>query len=127
MARRVFSAGFVWRVIENKWDGFEAAFLGFEPRKLLPKPDEFWEKLTADKRIVRNPQNIRSVRDNPQFVMDIATEHGSFGKLLATWPADDQIGLLDQIGSTPVCTQFTNALLVFLLLLAKNIHTIYAD
>src|SRR3546814_13142141 len=27
--------------------------------------------------------------------MDIATEHGSFGKLLATWPADDQIGLLD--------------------------------
>src|SRR3546814_9257021 len=52
-------------------------------------------KLTADKRIVRNPQKIRSVRDNAQFVMDIATEHGSFGKLLATWPADDQIGLLD--------------------------------
>src|SRR3546814_17986241 len=51
MARRVFSAGFVWSVIENKWDGFEAAFLGFEPRKLLHKPDEFWEKLTADKRI----------------------------------------------------------------------------
>src|SRR3546814_7122374 len=45
--------------------------------------------------IVRNPQKIRSVRDNAQFVMDIATEHGSFGKLLATWPADDQIGLLD--------------------------------
>src|SRR3546814_10179281 len=49
MARRVFSAGFVWSVIENKWDGFEAAFLGFEPRKLLHKPDEFWEKLTDRK------------------------------------------------------------------------------
>lgn len=95
MAKRVFSAGFVWSVIENKWDGFEAAFLGFEPRKLLHKPDEFWEKLAGDKRIVRNPQKIRSVRDNAQFVMDIAAEYGSFGKLLATWPADDQIGLLE--------------------------------
>lgn len=95
MTRRVFSAGFVWSVIDNKWDGFEAAFLGFEPRKLLHKPDEFWEKLAGDKRIVRNPQKIRSVRENAQFVTDIAAEHGSFGKFLAAWPADDQIGLLE--------------------------------
>lgn len=95
MAKRVFSAGFVWSVIENKWDGFEAAFLNFEPRKLLHKPDEFWEKLASNKRIVRNPQKIRSVRDNAQFVMDIAAEYGSFGKLLAGWPMDDQVGLLD--------------------------------
>lgn len=95
MAKRVFSAGFVWSVIENKWDGFEAAFLGFGPRKLLHKPDEFWEKLASDKRIVRNPQKIRSVRDNARFVMDIAGEYGSFGKLLATWPMEDQVGLLD--------------------------------
>lgn len=95
MTKRVFSAGFVWSVIENKWDGFEAAFQGFEPRKLVHKPDEFWEKLAADKRIVRNPQKIRSVRDNAQFVLDIAREHGSFGRLLATWPGTDQVGLLD--------------------------------
>jgi 3-methyladenine DNA glycosylase Tag len=95
MAKRVFSAGFVWSVIENKWDGFETAFQKFEPRKLVHKPDDFWEKLASDKRIVRNPQKIRSVRDNAQFVLDIAAEYGSFGKLLATWPMDDQIGLLD--------------------------------
>lgn len=98
MAKRVFSAGFVWSVIENKWDGFEAAFQGFEPRKLVHKPDEFWEKLASDKRIVRNPQKIRSVRDNAQFVLDIAQEHGSFGKFLAAWPADDQVGLLELLG-----------------------------
>jgi 3-methyladenine DNA glycosylase Tag len=95
MAKRVFSAGFVWSVIENKWDGFEAAFQGFEPRKLVHKPDEFWEKLAGDKRIVRNPQKIRSVRDNAQFLLDIAAEYGSFGKMLAAWPATDQIGLLE--------------------------------
>jgi len=95
MTKRVFSAGFVWSIIEAKWDGFEAAFLGFEPRKLLLKPDDFWEKLTSDKRIVRNGQKIMSVRANAAFVTDIAKQYGSFGKMLAQWPADDQIGLLD--------------------------------
>ena len=56
MAERVFAAGFVWRVIEQKWPGFEEAFLGFEPKRLLFQPDDFWHDLTADKRIVRNPQ-----------------------------------------------------------------------
>ncbi|TIU81168.1 MAG: DNA-3-methyladenine glycosylase I, partial [Mesorhizobium sp.] len=35
MAERIFAAGFVWRVIEQKWPGFEEAFLGFEPKRLL--------------------------------------------------------------------------------------------
>lgn len=95
MARRVFSAGFVWSVIDKKWPGFEEAFLDFNPKRLLFQPAEFWEKLASDKRIVRNPQKIRSVRENAKFVSDIAAEHGSFGKFLANWPADDQIGLLE--------------------------------
>jgi 3-methyladenine DNA glycosylase Tag len=95
IARRIFSAGFVWSVIDKKWPGFEEAFLGFNPKRLLFQPAEFWEQLTSDKRIVRNPQKIKSVRENAKFVSDIAGEHGSFGKFLAAWPADDQIGLLE--------------------------------
>lgn len=95
MARRVFCAGFVWSVIDKKWPGFEEAFLGFSPKRLLFQPAEFWEKLTQDTRIVRNPTSIKSVRENAKFVTDIAAEHGSFGKFLAAWPADDQIGLLE--------------------------------
>jgi 3-methyladenine DNA glycosylase Tag len=95
MAARVFSAGFVWSVIDKKWPSFEEAFLGFNPKRLLFQPAEFWEKLATDKRIVRNPQKIKSVRDNAKFVSDIAKEHGSFGKFLANWPADDQAGLLE--------------------------------
>jgi 3-methyladenine DNA glycosylase Tag len=93
MTERIFAAGFVWRVIEQKWPGFEAAFLGFEPKTLLFQPDEFWEGLTRDDRIVRNPQKIRSVRDNAAFVDRVSKEHGGFGKFLAGWPADDQVGL----------------------------------
>ena len=98
MAKRVFSAGFVWSVIETKWPGFEAAFFGFDPKRLTFQPDEFWEGLAGDKRIVRNPQKIKAVRENARFVADIAREHGSFGKFLAEWPADDQIGLLELMG-----------------------------
>ncbi len=94
MSERIFAAGFVWRVIQQKWPGFEAAFLHFEPRALLFQPDEFWEGLARDERIVRNPQKIRSVRDNAAFVDRVSVEHGGFGKFLADWPAGDQVGLL---------------------------------
>jgi 3-methyladenine DNA glycosylase Tag len=94
MAQRIFSAGFVWSVIEAKWPGFEAAFLGFDVGRLLFEPDEFWERLCGDARIVRNPQKIMAVRANARFVADIASEHGSFGRFLAGWPADDQVGLM---------------------------------
>src|SRR5262245_46692206 len=95
MAKRIFSAGFVWSVIDKKWPGFEKAFLGFDPKRLAFQPDEFWEGLAGDARIVRNPQKIKAVRDNVGFVVDIAGEHGSFGRFLQRWPADDQIGLLE--------------------------------
>jgi 3-methyladenine DNA glycosylase Tag len=95
MAKRIFSAGFAWSVIEKKWPGFEAAFLGFEPKRLLAQPDEFWEKLASDSRIVRNAQKIMSVRENAAFIDEIARQHGSFAKFLAAWPGSDQIGLLD--------------------------------
>jgi len=98
MAQRIFSAGFVWRVIEAKWPGFEEAFLGFQPRTLLFQPEDFWNELTSDARIVRNGQKIMAVRDNAIFVERIAKEHGSFGKFLAAWPADDQIGLTTYLG-----------------------------
>jgi 3-methyladenine DNA glycosylase Tag len=98
MAARIFSAGFVWSVIDKKWPSFEEAFLDFNPKRLLFQPAEFWEKLASNKRIVRHAGKIKAVRDNAKFVTEIANEHGSFGKFLAKWPADDQVGLLDLLG-----------------------------
>ncbi len=95
MAARIFSAGFVWSVIDKKWPSFEEAFLEFNPKRLLFQPTEFWEKLASDRRIVRHAGKIKAVRDNARFVTEIAAEHGSFGKFLAAWPADDQVGLME--------------------------------
>ena len=95
MTKRVFSSGFAWSVIETKWPGFEEAFLGFDPSRLSAENDEFWHRLTMDARIVRNGAKIASVRDNARFVLDVAKEHGSFGKFLSTWPPSNEVGLLE--------------------------------
>lgn len=95
MARRIFSAGFSWSVIDAKWPGFEEAFEGFDPGRLALADDSFWDRLTGDARIVRNGAKIAAVRENAAFVLRVAGQHGSFGRFLYDWPADDEIGLLD--------------------------------
>lgn len=94
VTRCVFKAGFVWRVIDNKWPGFEAAFQGFVPAYWQQVPREVLETLANDERIVRNLQKIRTVPENARMIMDAVYEHGSFGRFLSQWQADDQIGLL---------------------------------
>lgn len=95
MSKRVFCAGFSWTVIDNKWPEFETVFLGFNPDILAFQPNEFWDALFANPRIVRNAAKILSVRDNASFVREIASEHGSFGQFLSAWPSARQIELLN--------------------------------
>lgn len=93
MTRCVFRAGFVWRVIDNKWPGFEAAFADFNPMAIAHFSDEKLEELAKDTRIVRNFTKIVSVRHNATNVLDRQRSHGSFGKFIAEWPTDDLVGL----------------------------------
>jgi len=94
MTRCIFNAGFNWKVISNKWEGFEEAFHGFNPRGLAHMPPEKWEAYTEDTRIVRNWIKIQAVLDNALFLMDQAEEHGTFAALFSRWPVNDQIGLM---------------------------------
>jgi len=97
MTRCVFNAGFNWKVIEAKWDGFEAAFDGFDPGKLAFFGEEMLDRLVSDERIVRNGQKIRATLENAKFVADVEAKEGGFGHFLATWPADDQVGLMAEL------------------------------
>jgi len=94
-AKSIFQAGFVWRVVENKWPGFEEAFRGFEPARIAAWPDEELDALMQDTRIIRNGAKIRAVRENAAFLGDLAREHGSAAQFFATWPVTDIVGLLD--------------------------------
>lgn len=93
MAKALFQAGFVWRVIENKWDGFEAAFEGFEPARVATFSAAKLRDLREDTRIVRNGQKIEAVVANARYVLDEAEQHGSFARMVARWPTEDIVGL----------------------------------
>ena len=97
MTRCVFRSGFVWRIIEAKWPGFEEAFDGFDVSGCAMLSDEDLERLATDERIVRNARKIQSVRGNALFVREIREEHGSFGAFLAGWPREDFVGLWEQL------------------------------
>ena len=93
MTKVVFQAGFVWRVIENKWPDFETVFFGFDAEKMVLLSPEQWEKIGTDKRIVRNMQKILSVPQNAAYINDQSRAFGSYAAFLQQWPSEDLIGL----------------------------------
>lgn len=94
ITRCIFRAGFVWRIIEAKWSGFEEAFKGFVPLYWQQVPPEVLEELSKDERIVRNQQKINTVPTNARMIVEVSEEYGSFGQFLAKWPSGQQAELL---------------------------------
>jgi 3-methyladenine DNA glycosylase Tag len=93
MTRCVFQAGFVWRVVDRKWDDFEDVFFSFPPEKIVMLSPDQIDRFAQNPRIIRNRQKVLSVQANAQFILDITREHGSFGKFIARWPGQDVIEL----------------------------------
>ncbi len=97
MTKCIFQAGFNWSVIENKWDGFEAAFRNFDIDACAFLSDDAIDELCQDTRIIRNRPKVSTVPENARYIQKVRDEAGSFGKFLADWPADDQIGLMQHL------------------------------
>ena len=95
--KRVFQAGFNWKVVEHKWEGFEAAFWYFNVKKCAEIDMEDMERLTADKGIVRNAGKIKSVPVNAEMILDMAKQSGSADAFIREWPADNFVGRLDYL------------------------------
>ena len=94
MSRCVFNAGFHWRVISAKWDGFEEVFFGFPPDKIVMLSPDQIDRFAQNPRIIRNRQKIQTVFHNAAMLDEIAAEHGSFAQFFAEWPSNDQVGLM---------------------------------
>jgi 3-methyladenine DNA glycosylase Tag len=95
MTRRIFYAGFSSKVIDAKWDAFEAAFDKFDPHACAFMTEERFDTLMQDRGIVRNGAKVRAVQINAQFLLDLKSEHGSAARFFAEWPDSDYVGLLD--------------------------------
>lgn len=97
MTKCVFRSGFVWKVIEAKWPGFEAAFSDFDVMHCAMLADEDLEALQGNTNIVRHGKKIASVRANAQYILDVRADHGSFQNFLTEWPNDDFVGLWEHL------------------------------
>ncbi|PYG28274.1 DNA-3-methyladenine glycosylase I [Pelagimonas varians] len=95
MARGIFQAGISWKVVENKWPDIEEAFHGFDVARVAFMPEDWFYELIEDKRIVRSPPKVRAIQENAAFIQTVAQTHGSFGRKIGDWPAEDFQGLLD--------------------------------
>jgi len=99
MTRCVFQAGFSWKVIEAKWQGFEEAFEGFDPERWVHMRDRDLSRLVKDVRIVRHEKKILSVAANAQLLCELAAEQGSAAAAFAAWPSTEFVDLLDLLRS----------------------------
>jgi 3-methyladenine DNA glycosylase Tag len=95
MTRRIFYAGFSSKVVDAKWDAFEAAFEKFDPYACAFMTEERFDALMKDPGIVRNGAKIRSVQINAKLVLELGSAHGSAARFFAEWPDTDYVGLLD--------------------------------
>ncbi len=97
ISRRVFRAGLRHAMVDAKWPAFEAAFEGFEPRRLRMLSDEDLDALLTDRRLIRHAAKIHAVRANAAALHEIAEQAGGFGAYLADWPGADVVGLWDDL------------------------------
>jgi 3-methyladenine DNA glycosylase Tag len=84
LAQAVFQAGFSWRVVRDKWPGFQRAFDGFDIEKVARYDFTDIERLLADPGIIRNGRKIEAVIANARVMQGLIAEHGSFYAYLRT-------------------------------------------
>ena len=89
MTAVIFMGGLNRQVVMSKWDGFLAAFDGFDVDTVADFTDVDVERLSSDTRIVRYKAKIRAVAANAGEMRTIAGEHGSFGTWLQNMVSDE--------------------------------------
>lgn len=95
MTNAIFKAGFVWRVVDNKWPAFETAFFKFDISRCAYMTPEEQATIAHNASIIRNNIKIKTVQHNAQMIVETAQQHdGSFGRFIAQWPTEDYVGLL---------------------------------
>ena len=97
MSLRVFQAGLKHSMVEARWPAFEAAFHGFQPKRVRAMSDEDIEALMKDARLIRHLGKLRATRDNAAVMCEIAETHGGFGAWLASFPPERTVALWDEL------------------------------
>jgi 3-methyladenine DNA glycosylase Tag len=89
MTKAVFQSGMSWKVVENKMPGIKDAMDGLDVVKVADYDERDIERLTGDKRVIRNQRKLVAIRDNARRMLDLDKEHGGFKNYLRSQPDFD--------------------------------------
>ena len=84
MSKVVFQSGMSWKIIENKWPDIRSAMDNFDIRKVADYDERDIERLTQDRRVIRNYRKLVAIPSNARKILQLDKEHGSFRKYLAS-------------------------------------------
>ena len=75
MTKAVFQSGLSWKVVTNKWPGFQAGFQGFDVAAVATMGESDIDTLAADTAIVRNRRKIAATVHNAQRLIELDDEY----------------------------------------------------
>ena len=82
MTKAVFQSGLSWKVVSNKWPGFQEGFKGFDVGAVATMNETEKDALAADPAIVRNRRKVAATVHNAQRLIDLTDEYGDIRKYL---------------------------------------------
>ena len=78
MSKAVFQAGMSRKVVESKWSDTREAFSFFNTSVVAQMTEGDLERLSNDKRVIRNRPKLEGIVHNAKMVLQLVGEHGSF-------------------------------------------------
>jgi 3-methyladenine DNA glycosylase Tag len=91
MSKSIFQTGISWRVVENKWPGIKEAFSNFDPEVISKLSFSEIDKLTEDKRIIRNRRKIEAIVHNAQRILELDKKHSGFRNYLRSQSSFEEL------------------------------------
>ena len=82
MTKAVFQSGLSWRVVSNKWPGFQAGFKGFDVAAVATMGEPEIDILAADPAIVRNRRKVDATVHNARRLIELEDEFGGIRNYL---------------------------------------------
>ena len=76
MTKAVFQSGMSWKVVNNKWPGFQAGFHEFNVARVAAMDESAIDTLAADPAIIRNRRKIVATVHNAQRLIELEEEYG---------------------------------------------------
>ncbi len=76
MTKMVFQSGMGAAVVKAKWDGFTAAFAGFDCESVAALSPDDVDRLCQDSRIIRNRRKIEATVHNAEKLLELEAAGG---------------------------------------------------